>query len=213
MPPQTQITPVPVTELAGDLAPLLERLGSPDGLAALASPAGFDGRRIKTVAGLRSFLRNYHEKILRPVELPAIQRAFFHAGRHEPRELIAFDRQLAGEPALKSFSSASRLIGRRQLQRLRPLRDERIVQRYLAAVDAGEADGWHTLVFGLTLAVYSLPLRQGLVGYAQLTTNGFIAAASRSVEISRGDAGALCDEICADLPAATEPLLARGISS
>ena len=47
-----------------------------------------------------------------------------------------------------------------------PLRDERVVQRYLAAVESGEAHGWHTLVYGLTLVVYSLPLRQGLLGYA-----------------------------------------------
>ena len=43
----------------------------------------------------------------------------------------------------------------------RPLRDQRLVQRYLTAVEQGEAQGWHTLVYGLTLAVYSLPLRQG----------------------------------------------------
>ncbi len=60
-------------------------------------------------------------------------------------------------------------------------------KRYLAAVESGEAHGWHTLVYGLTLAVYSLPLRQGLLGYAQQTTRGFIQAAARSLELSETD--------------------------
>ena len=59
------------------------------------------------------------------------------------------------------------------------MRDQRVVQRYLQAVEGGQANGWHTLVYGLTLAVYSLPLRQGLLGYAHQTTRGFIYSAAR----------------------------------
>jgi urease accessory protein UreF len=203
-----QILAAPVVELAGDLAPFLEQLGSADGLAALAGVTDpLAAPSIRTLPELRTFLRGYHDKVLRPVELPAIQRAFGHASRHELRELIALDRRLAGEPVLQNFAATSRLIGQQQLARLRPLRDERIVQRYLAAIGSGEAQGWHTLVFGLTLAIYSLPLRQGLHGYAQLATRGFIKAASRSLEISREDVQALSDELCGDLPAAIESLL------
>ena len=156
---QTQLAPA-TADLLGDLHPLIEQLGSTDGLAALADAAtSLPVRPITTAADLQLFLQNYHAKILHALELPAIQRAFHHAARNELRELIVYDRELAAEPLQQNFATASRRVGQAQLQRLRPLRDHRLVQRYLAAVEQGEAQGWHTLVYGLTLSVYSLPLR------------------------------------------------------
>jgi urease accessory protein UreF len=145
--------------------------------------------------------------------LPAIQRAFAHARRNELRELVAYDQTLAAEIALKEFSSASRIVGLAQLRRLRPLRDERFVQRYLAAVEQGAATGWHTLVYGITLAVYFLPLRPGLIGYAQRTTRGFIQSAARSLRLPEADANSLVAEFSARVPAAVEPLLASATVS
>ena len=131
-----------------------------------------------------------------PHELPAIQTAFTHASRNEVRELIAFDQQLAGEPMLREFASASHRIGREQLQKLSPLRDERMVQRYLIAVEGGRAHGWHTLVYGMTLVLYSLPLRQGLLGYAHQTTRGFVYAAARGLQLKESECRALFEELC-----------------
>jgi urease accessory protein UreF len=205
---QTQLTPA-TAELLGDIQPLIEQLGSPEGLAALAGGMSTPPRQIASIEDLRSFLNNYHAKILRPLELPAIQRAFHHAGRNELRELVAYDRELDGEALLKNFATASRRAGQAQLQRLRPLRDQRMLKRYLAAVESGDANGWHTLVYGLTLAVYSLPLRQGLLGYAHQTTRGFIQAAGRSLSLPPADRGALLDELCGDCPAVVEQLIAK----
>ncbi|MDB6063866.1 MAG: hypothetical protein JWR26_74 [Pedosphaera sp.] len=211
---QTHIASAAALELLGDLHPLIEQLGSLDGLVTLAGASeSLQVRQIKTVADLRVFLESYHAKILQPVELPAIKRAFSHASHHEMRELVAFDQQLAGEPILQNFLSASRRVGQAQLQRLRPLRDDRNVKRYLAAVDEGQAQGWHTLVYGLTLAVYSLPLRQGLLGYGRQTTRGFIHAASKSLSLSEKDSQALVEELCAGLPASVDALLAPTVIS
>lgn len=197
-------------EMLGDLHPLIEQLGSLEGLVTLAGASGaVQIRHITTPADLRQFLRNYHVQILQPCELPAIQRAFTHASRNEVRELVAFDREIDGEPILKNFASASRRVGQSQLQRLRPLRDQRVVQRYLAAVEKGEATGWHTLVYGLTLAVYSVPLRQGLFGYARQTTRGFIHSAARSLKFSETDCLCLLEELTQEFPAAIEVLLAK----
>jgi len=195
-------------ELAGDLRPLIEQLGSPEGfarwadagLAALSTP-------VRNSRQLRQFLASYHERILIPFELPAINRAFCHACRHELRELIAFDAGLANETSLQGFAGASRLAGRNQLGRLRPLRDDRFVQRYMMAVDNGSAQGWHTLVYGLTLSVYSRPLRQGLLAYARQTTAGFIDSVSGRIELAPSDARELFDELTAPLAKAIEPLL------
>ena len=197
-------------ELMGDLHPLIEQLGSLEGLVTLATASGsLKIQRITTPADLRQFLRAYHAQILQPCELPAIQRAFHHASRHEVRELIAFDRQLDGEMTRQNFASASRRVGQSQLQRLRPLRDLRVVQRYLAAVENGEATAWHTLVYGLTLAVYSVPLRQGLFGYARHTTRGFIHSAARALKFSEADSRNLLEEVSDGFPAAVEVLLAQ----
>jgi urease accessory protein UreF len=109
---------------------------------------------------------------------------------------------------LQDFLAASRRVGQAQLRKLRPLRDERIVQRYLHAVETDQAHGWHTLVYGLTLALYSLPLRQGLVGYARQVTRGFIHSAARSLRLSEKECRALLNESCEHLAEDVEPLFA-----
>ena len=205
---QPQVALVDAAEWLGDWHPLAEQLGSTDGLVTLGSVSAL--LRLNPVHDLRSlkdFLQTYLGRILLPLELPAIQAAYAHAGRHEVRELVALDQQLASEQLLQDFSGPSRRVGQSQLQKLRPLRDDRVVQRYLQAVESGHAHGWHTLVYGLTLWLYSLPLRQGLLGYAQQTTRGFIYSAARSLKLSERQCRRLFDELYADLPQAVEGLV------
>ena len=197
-------------EWLGDAHPLVEQLGSADGLASLHTLAlSLRAQPVASLPALRTFLESYREQILLPHELPAIQKAYDHSSRNELRELIAFDQQLSREATLQNFSAASHRVGQAQLQKLRPLRDERVVQRYLQAVENGEAHAWHTLVYGLTLMVYSLPLRQGLLGYAHQTTRGFIHAAARSLKLTEVDCRDLFEEICAPLPATVESMVGK----
>jgi len=166
-------------QLLGDPHPLLSRMGAPDAARARGlTPGGARFDRIRSVAGLKTFLDDYRSRLLEPVELPVIKLAYEHGARNEARELIALDRQMASEPALKEFAAASCRVGQRQLNRLRPLRDQRLIQRYRAAIEQGEAHGWHTLVYGVALATFSLPLRQGLIAYAGHTLSGFISGAA-----------------------------------
>jgi len=207
---QTQLALSDAAEWLGDWHPLAEQLGSAEGLVALGSvSATLRLAPVHNLPTLHQFLRSYQAQILLPFELPAIQCAHGHASRHEVRELIAFDRSLADQPLLRPFAPASRRVGQYQLRKLRPLRDQRVVQRYLQAVEDDRASAWHTLVYGLTLAVYSLPLRQGLLGYAHQTTRGFIYSAARTLSLSERECRALFDTLCANLPAAVENLLAQ----
>ena len=207
---RTQLALSDPAEWLGDWHPLVEQLGSTHGLVALSEvSASLRIAPVEDVSSLRCFLRDYQKEILLPIEWPAIRRAFDHACRHEVRELVEFDHQLAHEAGLKPFAEASRRVGQTELLKLRPLRDERIVRRYLEAVERGQASAWHTLVYGLTLALYSLPLRQGLLGYGFQTTRGFIYAAARSLRLSEKDCQALLQELCHPLPAALELLIAR----
>ena len=120
---------------------------------------------------------------------------------------IELDRQLANEPLLQSFATASQRVGKTQLKRLRQLRDQRLVQRYLRAVQTGEAHAWHTVVYGLILSVYSLPLRQGLLSYAQQTTRGFISSAANRLRLAETECQLLVSEVCSGFPAAANSLL------
>ena len=206
---QTQLALSDAAEWLGDWHPLAEQLGSTNGLVTLGSvSASLRLVPVHNVPSLRHFLRNYQSQILLPFELPAIQSAHGHATRHEVRELVALDRRMEGQRVLSEFADASRRVGQSQLRKLRPLRDDRVVQRYLSAVETGEAHGWHTLVYGLTLAVYSLPLRQGLLGYAHQTTRGFIYSAARMLQLSERQCRVLFDSLCADLPHVVEALVA-----
>jgi urease accessory protein UreF len=197
-------------EWLGDWHRLVGQLGSADGLAALSEvSACLQISPVHDLPSLRRFLLDYREQILVPIELPAIQRAFGHTCRRELRELVGVDRQLSAEPVLKPFAEASRRVGQGELRKLRPLRDERIVRRYLEAVDQGEANAWNTVVYGLMLALYSLPLRQGLLGYGFQTTRGFIHAAARSLKLSERNCHLLLREVCAGLPQPVESLIGR----
>ena len=197
-------------EWFGDLHPLAAQLGSTDGLVSLGSVSALlDKGPVTSTASLRKFLRDYHTRILFPVELPAIESAHGHALGNETRELIELDRQMAGKSILRDFAPASRRVGQCQLQKLRPLRDQRVVQRYLKAVEEGTAHGWHTLVYGVTLAIYSLPLRQGLLGYAQQTTASFIFSAARPLRLSEKSCRKIFDELTLPFAGAVEKLLRK----
>jgi urease accessory protein UreF len=191
----TQIAAPAPSELLGDPHPLIEQLGSVDAVALAGdAAAATQFRNVRDVASLRTFLNSYRTRILSRVELPAIVAAHGHASRGEVRELIALDAKLATEESLREFAMASCRVGQRQLSKLRGLRGQRVIQKYLAGIEAGEARGWHTLVYGTALAVYSMPLRQGLQHYAAHTTEGFISAAARSLRLSEASIHELAGE-------------------
>ncbi len=192
----------------GQQHPLVEQLESADGLSDMqALAAELTSMSAATRGALRRFLAHYRDEVLFPVELAAIQRAHDHAIRHETRELIAFDASLSDSEGPAAFASASRRIGRHQLACLRPLRDQRLVQRYLAAVEEGDAHGWHTLVYGVTLAVYSLPIRQGLHAYASRTLEGFIKSPSSPLRQDEAAANELLEALLVNAQETIEALL------
>jgi urease accessory protein UreF len=194
--------------MLGDWHPLVQQLGSTEGLFALSTAShSLQLTQVDSVPALLGFLEAYQSQILIPCELPAIQRAYRHASRNETRELVAFDQSVAFEPLLKAFAGASRRVGQAQLKRLRPLRDQRLVQRYLRAVEQGAAHGWHTLVYGVTLSVYSLPVIQGLNSYEKQTLLGFIHAVSRTLRLSENDCRGLLEQLSPALPRAMVPIL------
>lgn len=196
------------SELLGEWHPLVEQLGSTEGLVSLSTAS--HSLRLKNITStdtLLRFLEAYQAQILIPYELPAIQRAHRHACRNETRELVAFDAEVAGEVTLRPFANASRRVGQAQIKRLRPLRDHRLVQRYLRSVESGLAQGWHTLVYGVTLSVYSLPVFQGLVSYERQTLLGFIHAVSRFLRLSEIDCQNIIDQLTPTLPQLFEPIL------
>ena len=208
---QIKITTEPASELLGDVQALAGQIGSAEGLAALGSAAlSFKLKCIKSLPELCNFLQSYQREILIPHELPVIRQAFYHSSRNELRELLALDQRLQQEPLLQDLSGASQLIGQIQLRGLRPLRDQRLVRRYGQAVQMGEARGWHTIVFGIVLALFSLPLRQGLLHYGHQTMQGFIYSAARTLELPEKQGLELHQELCSSLPEAVEHVLAQG---
>lgn len=186
--------------LVGDPHPLVACLG-------VASPgegarSGLTSRPpgVVDAASLTVFLDWYRRDLLVPVELPAIRQAWAHYARYELRELIELDLRLALDPRIRPFAAASRAVGRSQLRRLLPMRDQRLVRRYYEAVELGRANGWHILVFGLVLGLFSLPLRQGLQHYSRQALAGFIDQAAGPLRLRLAQCEALLADAIADLP-------------
>jgi hypothetical protein len=190
--------------LVGDLHPLADCLASPD---VSKGGRGLLERmpRVRDRASLRAFLDWYREELLLPLELPSIRHAWGHFARYEPRELIALDLALARAPEMRPFAAASRAVGRSQLRRLLPMRDQRLVQRYYRAVEIGQANGWHVLVYGVVLGLFSLPLHQGTLTYARQTMGGFIGRAAGPLELRLKECDALLEEATAPVVGALRP--------
>jgi len=87
------------------------------------------------------------------------------------------------------------------------MQDVRLIQKYLSAVEVREANGWHTVVYGVVLSLFSLPLRQGLVNYAFQTIQFFVYSASRRIGISELACQELIAEITHSTGAAVERIL------
>ena len=207
---ETHLAPRSPGELLGDAHPLLEQLSSTEDLSPTGLTAGAIGlQRVIDLPSLRSFLEAYREQVLVPVELPAIIAAYHHAARGEARELIALDVGLRSQAPIKSFAAASCRVGQRQLSRLRPMRDQRLVKRYLAAIETGDALGWHTLVYGVSLAMFSLPLRQGLQNYIEQTTQGFVHSSAKSLRLREADCTSLLLEQTAHVRGGIETALGQ----
>lgn len=208
MPKSTQVSSPPELSLLGEHHPLVQQLGSAEGLHELAQISkSLRGSPVTDLSSLSGFLKAYRNKVLLPVELPMIHQAYLHAAGQRTRELVELDQKLGQIAVLQPLLGASRRVGQNELKRLKPLRDVRVLQRYLAEVESGAADGWHTVVFGLTLAVYSVPLRQGLLGYAQQVTQGFIHTAAMRFPICMADIEELLQEMNGSLVSALGSLL------
>ena len=192
--------------LLGDLNGLLEQIGTPPEVIALAP--SLNAKLIRDTASLQKFLEAYQQRLLLPIELPAIARAWTHVSRGETRELIALDQELSTEPLLAFVREPSRQVGQFQISALRPMRDQRVVQRYLNAIEAGQAQGWHTLVYGLTLFIYSVPLRQGLYHYAEQTLGSLADIAARRVPLPASECHAVAATLLKQLPTAIDRTLA-----
>ena len=184
-----------------DTRPLTEQLGSADELTTLSSIAcSHQLTKVHSLGTLREFLVRYREQALGPLEYRQNYAAYQLASQNHIRELLALDAQLAADPSLREFQLASRHVGKRQLNRLRAMKDLRLVQRYREAVNEGQAYGWHTLVYGIILSTYSLPLRQGLLHYGRQTLGGFISSATRSLDLPHDATLELQVELNASLP-------------
>ena len=197
-------------ELLGEFHSLAEQIMSAVELSNPTNTVPSRGSHsIENLPQLRRFLETYCAEVLAARDLPAIYEAFSHASRNEIRELIALDSSLgaANDPA--PLVSSSQRVGSAQLKKLRPLRDQRIVQRYLQAVERGKASGWHTTVYGLMLSVYSVPLRDGLLHYARQVLRGFIQSAAASRAFPEREGQELHEELCLRLRPAVETLLSR----
>ncbi|MGV3774797.1 MAG: urease accessory UreF family protein [Verrucomicrobiales bacterium] len=187
---------------------LAEQLGSAEELTQIA-PSAFSQQivKIQSLPALREFLIHYKLEVLGPTEFDYIFQAYQLGVLGHARELIELDRKMSQDVSLKELKIASHHVGRRQLARLRPLRDMKVIQRYLKSIEEGQAFGWHTLVYGLVLSTYSLPLRQGLVHYGQKTIEGFIYAAARSLDLTEMACRDLKFEISLGLPSQVQLLI------
>lgn len=197
---QTKTKPCEILEVTGDLRALTDQLAGADGLSDLSTVIATTPVKIDSLVALRQFLQDYSTEVLVGIEVPAIYQAYLHASRYEIRELIALDLRLKSEPGLQRFAPASQHAGAAHLRKLRPLRDQRLVQRYLDAVETGAAFGSHLVVYGMVLFLYSLPLRQGLINYGCQTLRSFLNAGSSPFIVPSADRDLLWNELSRPLP-------------
>ena len=165
--------------------------------------------QLTTREGLAERLAAYRHTLLEPVELPAISRAQALAAAGRAKELIALDNALLGDhPEWLQMAPGSTRFGNDYLARLRPLRDERVVQRLMDAARLGHMPGHHLTVFGLTMAVFSIAPRQGLADYAQAALAAVVATAAGKLKLTQAEREALLAPTRDTLPDAISRMVA-----
>jgi urease accessory protein UreF len=193
--------------MQGDAASLAAQVGTPDFLG-LIHPAA--AAQVQSSVSLQGFVDHYLSTVLAREEWPLICQAYELASRGQVRELIELDATWTTHFAKRPGANASVRVGQRQLGKLRPLRDNRMVQRYLAAIESGNAVGWHTIVYAITLAVFQLPLRQGLIHYAVQTLTGFVNPLPATPLLTEGQKESILAQAENSLPAVLRLILPAG---
>ena len=164
---------------------------------------------ISSATNLAVLLELYRTTILEPIEMPVIAQAHRLASRGRTKELIALDQEFLGNhPEWLQLSPASKRFGLDFLSRLHPLQDERVVQRMLKAAQNGKTPSHHLIVFGLTMAVFSIAPRQGLADYAQFALNALIATKAGKLKLTQDDRNALFARSQSRLPEAIDRMVA-----
>lgn len=196
--------------LQGNPAMLLSQLGFPHAFEAAwwGEGAGLLKGREKGES-LRCSLDHRMCEALVKGDWPVVCRAWGHAQRGEVRELIALDAAYVPVGLTEAACRASRRVGRQQLETLLPLRDQRVVHRFWSALRTGEASGWHPVIYGLWLSVYAVPLRQGLMHYAEVVIRSWLKSASVEPLIEAGDVETSLESQLHSLRALLEGLLSR----
>ena len=164
---------------------------------------------LQTTTDVGRLLDRYRTGFLEPVELPLIAKAQRLAAQGRAKELIALDQQLGGDhPEWLQLTPASTRIGRDYLKRLRPLQDERTVQRLIDAVRFDRMPGHHLTVFGLTMAVFSIAQRQGLAEYAQFAMEAVVATAAGKLKFNQPEREQLLSRTHTQLPEMIDRMVA-----
>ena len=174
---------------------------------AQARPFAFEA--VRDFRGLRSFLARYEREILRVIELPAVHSAYWYANRGQFKELMVLDAELSENEALLPFAEASLAVGREHLRMLKPMYDQRMVQRFRKSVVAGEARGWNPVVFGMFLSIHSVPVREGLLQFARQIWSGFIKSAKEEHGLESPECSELLSEYLGRLPAWIEEAVSQ----
>ena len=168
-----------------DLSMLCHRLGEVVPGRVMAPSMRFE--KVNDTDSFLRFSEQYIRYVLIPIELPAIVTASEFASRNALHELYLLDKQLGSEPLIKMFEQASLALGRNQLRKLRGMRDVRLLSRYRSSVLEGDAHGWHMLVYGIVLHLFSIPIRQGLAKYQTQVLLGFAQSACPSLQWSQSE--------------------------
>lgn len=168
-------------------------------------PVGLPGRIVSSARDARPLLEGHRDAVIVGLDWPVILDSAEAArlGRH--RDLVQLDQDYPGRRADR-WAEASFRVGRRQLSRLRAARDLRAVQRYLAAVEEGRAQGWNPVVFGVALAAFNLPYRQGLLHYAGTLLRG-LSERCRPRDLPEAEWTAWTERLEDPLPEAVRRLL------
>ena len=176
-----------------------------------ANSQPFDIEAVSDLRGLRLFLDRYERDILRPIELPAVLSAYWFANRGQFRELLELDARLSANASLMPFAEASLSVGREHLRLLKPMYDQRMVQRFRKCVVAGEARGWNPIVCGIFLSIHSVPVREGLVQFGTQLWSGLVNGAREGCHLPDGECTELLGEYLDRLPGWIEEVVTHSM--
>ncbi|MFB6167907.1 MAG: urease accessory protein UreF [Halobellus sp.] len=169
--------------------------------------------RVADVDDLEALVETYLRRQVGPGDLVAVQAAHAAARDGDIGRACEADRRLVAATLSAEFRESARRTGDRLLSLQRELREDDLLARYAARVDAGDAPGTQPAVLGVTTGRAGVGVREACLVCCHGFVTDLLGAGQRLLSLGHTDAQRVLDRLRPSMSAAVDDAAARDLDA